>query len=124
MGKFAVLALTLLVLTFTPACGGGGGGSGDGSASIQVTSWRVYSLWGYWAAEGTVKNNGSKTAKWCKVRVQLTNSAGTIVGSDFGYVKTGNYSLEPGQESIVKLWVTTVSATASVTVRRWVEFDD
>ncbi|MBU2516288.1 MAG: FxLYD domain-containing protein [Proteobacteria bacterium] len=116
--KRYVLTILLVIFTFVfmPSCGGGGGG---GEGSLEINSFNVFSKYGYWAAKGTITNNSSDRKLFVRINVNLFNKAGTVIDSDYSYVKTSDASLKVGQTAAFELWCYGTNPSAVARYKYW-----
>ena len=110
------ILLVILAFVFMPACGGGGGG---GEGSLEVNSFNVFTKYGDWAARGTITNNSSGRKRFVSIHVNLMNKTGTVIGSDYSYVKTSDASLNVGQTAAFELWCYGMNPSNVASYKYW-----
>ena len=87
----------------------------SGYSVLKITVDSVTNNSGYTICTGSVKNNGTKTYKYIKVKGSFKDSSGNVVDTDWTYA-AGSEGLAPGESTTFRLSVTKNSKITSCSV--------
>ena len=87
----------------------------SGYSVLEISVDRVTSNSGYTICTGSVKNNGTKTYKYIKVKGSFKDSSGNVVDTDWTYA-AGSEGLAPDESTTFRLSVTKNSKITSCSV--------